>query len=201
MARAMGRKDKSKEILSKKILTVPNIITFLRVFLAPLFILAILNENLLLALILFFIAAASDSLDGYIARHFKAQSHLGKIIDPAADKLLMTTAYIFLAFDHPALIRSIPLWLTILVVGRDIIIVTGCTVVRILNRHLFINPIKIGKLTTFFEVLTIFLTILFNLTGNFNILFEISIAFTSLFCVTSIYCYVRAGMVQLEEEA
>lgn len=197
----MGRKENSKENLSNRILTVPNIITFLRVFLAPLFIIAILNENLLLALILFFIAAASDSLDGYIARHFKALSHLGKIIDPAADKLLMTTAYIFLAFDHPALIRSIPLWLTILVVGRDIIIITGCTVVRILNRHLIINPIRIGKLTTFFEVLTIFLTILFNLTGNFNILFEISIAFTSIFCVISIYCYIRAGMVQLEEEA
>ena len=73
----MVRKENSKENLSNKILTVPKIVTLLRVFLAPLFILAILNENLLLALILFFMAAASDSLDGYIARHFKALSHLG----------------------------------------------------------------------------------------------------------------------------
>ncbi len=184
---------------SNKIVTVPNILTVLRILLAPFFIMSIISGDLLLSMIIFFAAAATDSLDGFIARHFKSQSLVGKFIDPMADKLLMTVAYVLLTIDFPVLERTIPLWLTVLVIGRDLTIVTGSTIVKILNGHIEISPLKISKFTTFLEVSTIFLTLLLNHVGFVKYLFEFFILSTALFCVLSTIGYIRVGIRQLEE--
>jgi cardiolipin synthase len=198
------RKNASKNRIENKayarnrVLTVPNLLTILRILLGPVFIYAILKQNLFAALLIFFIAAITDMLDGFIARHFKAQSKFGEVIDPAADKLLMTTAYIILTFDHSYLTVTIPPWLTVTVIGRDLFIVIGCAVVLYMQGQLIISPIKISKITTFMEILTIFLCILYNYIGLDHYSFLILMAITAFLCLFSAIGYIKAGMVQLE---
>lgn len=183
----------------ENIFNIPNLLTILRFFLAPVFIYSMIKGYLFITFLLFFIAAATDTLDGFIARHLKIQTEFGRFIDPAADKILMTTAYIIFTIEQPVLHFTIPLWLTLLVIGRDILIVSGCWVLQIFNRKLMVNPIKIGKICTFTQVLTIFLLILFNLLETESVIFDISVAITTFFTIVSGYEYVKSGMIQLEK--
>lgn len=185
----------------ENIINIPNLLTVLRFLLAPIFIYSMVNGQLFTTLILFFMAAATDSLDGLLARHLKSQTEFGKFIDPAADKLLMTTAYVVLTIPHPSLAFTIPLWLTLLVIGRDILIVSGCWVLRAFNKKLIINPISVGKICTFSQVLTIFFIILLNLLKADMLLFNISAAITTVLTIISGYEYVKSGMKQLEKNA
>lgn len=185
----------------ENILNIPNFLTILRLFLVPVFIFSMIKGYLFVTFILFFIAAATDTLDGFIARQFKIQTDFGRFIDPAADKILMTTAYITFTIKQPALSFTIPIWLTLIVVGRDILIVSGCWVLQVFNRALIVDPIKIGKICTFSQVLTIFLLILFNLYGKDNIIFQISVLLTAVLTAYSGYAYVKSGMKQLEDNA
>jgi cardiolipin synthase len=97
---------------------IPNLITALRILLIAPTALALLHHELLIALGLFFIAAASDLLDGFIAKRFAWQSALGGVLDPAADKLLLATSFVVLAVMH-----LVPLWLMATAVARSPI---GC---------------------------------------------------------------------------
>lgn len=191
-------KAKSPKI-KEKIINIPNFVTVIRCLLAPIFILSMIKGQLFITLLLFFVAAASDSLDGLLARQLKSQTEFGKFIDPAADKLLMTTAYVMLTIPHPTLAFTIPLWLTLLVIGRDILIVSGCWALRAFNKKLIINPIPLGKICTFSQVFTIFLLILLNLLKADPLIFNISAAITTVLTIVSGYEYVKSGMIQLEK--
>jgi len=183
----------------ERIVNIPNFLTISRIFLAPIFIYAMINGKLLIALILFFIASATDLLDGFIARSFKSQTKFGKFIDPAADKFLMTIAYITLSIKHPNMIFTIPLWLTVLVIGRDLLIVSGSGILHLFNHKLVIDPLKTGKISTFAQILTIFLAILLNYLGTYSIFFHISIILTAILTVISGYLYVKVGILQLRK--
>ena len=78
-------------------MTIPNLITILRILLVPIFIIYIINDRALGSLIIFLIASISDALDGFIARIFHQKSDLGAYLDPLADKILLVSAYITLA--------------------------------------------------------------------------------------------------------
>jgi cardiolipin synthase len=185
----------------EKIINIPNLLTVIRCLLAPIFILSMMNGQLLTTLLLFFVAAATDSLDGLLARHLKSQTEFGKFIDPAADKLLMTTAYVMLTIPNSSLAFTIPLWLTLLVIGRDILIVSGCWALQAFNKRLIIEPIPLGKLCTFSQVLTIFFIILLNLLKADTLIFDISAFITTILTIISGYKYVKSGMIQLEKLA
>src|SRR5688572_24351742 len=103
------------------ILTIPNILTFLRMALIPVFASLLYYGYSKWALIVFVIAGVSDGVDGFLARKFNQESELGTIIDPIADKLLMTTAFIILTIPNisPNL-RPVPFWVTAAVIGRDV---------------------------------------------------------------------------------
>lgn len=103
--------------------TIPNLISVLRMGLVPLFIIAVLEGQSLRALILFLVAGLTDALDGFIARFANQQSLLGAYLDPIADKILLTAAYI--ALTVPSLNHGvqIPVWITVLVIGRDVLLV------------------------------------------------------------------------------
>ncbi len=99
---------------------IPNALTFLRILLIIPFALALLAESYRLALAVFFVAAITDGFDGYLARHFNWRTRLGAIADPLADKALLITAYLMLT-----LTGVLPVWLFLLVLGRDLLIVVG----------------------------------------------------------------------------
>src|SRR5881392_3117566 len=99
---------------SSSIVTVPNLVTFLRMALIPVFAILLFYGYYGWALFAFFFAGVSDGIDGFVARRFNQQSELGTILDPIADKLLMTTAFIIMTlpniFQLP--MRSVPFWVT-----------------------------------------------------------------------------------------
>ena len=105
------------------------------------------HGNFVATLWLFFIAGFSDGLDGYLARRFGWRSRLGGILDPLADKFLMVSMFITLT-----LVGLIPLWLAVLVVGRDLAIVTGGLVYNWLFGTVQAQPTDISKLNTLMQL-------------------------------------------------
>ena len=81
---------------SNNVITIPNLLTFLRMALIPVFAILLFYGQSGWALVAFIVAGVSDGVDGFVARRFNQQSELGTILDPIADKLLMTTAFIIL---------------------------------------------------------------------------------------------------------
>ena len=111
-------------------------------------VLLITNGYPVAAFYLFVAAAVSDGVDGYIAKRFNGCSALGAVLDPAADKLLLASA-----FGALAVIGAIPLWLLAVIVARDLLIVSGAALLRWRVRGFRIEPLVIGKLCTFMQLL------------------------------------------------
>jgi cardiolipin synthase len=143
-------------------MTLPNQITIARILLIPVFVMLAIyygrsvssghpDETLRLATIAVFLAAAlSDGIDGWLARRFHLKSALGALLDPIADKGLMLAAIITLSVTKWP--YELPLWYPVLVISRDILIVTGCGILRILNDHLEVRPSLLGKASTFLQM-------------------------------------------------
>ena len=144
------------------ILTVPNLLTFLRMALIPVFASLLFYGKSHWALAVFLIAGISDGIDGFIARRFKQQSELGTIIDPIADKLLMTTAFVVLSLPgvmEPVRFLPIPFWVTAAVIGRDVLIVTVAVAIVTMTGFRGFRPSWLGKLSTFVQVVAVTLVL------------------------------------------
>lgn len=129
---------------------LPNTITLARLFMVPVLILILKDENYRLALLVFLVAGISDALDGYIAKKFNFVSHFGAVLDPVADKLLLVSAYIMLT-----IIGHVPFWLVLAVVSRDLFIVGGYMVVTSLMGAITMNPSMLSKLNTFMQIILV----------------------------------------------
>jgi len=124
--------------------TISNLLSFLRIFLAIPIFFFIANAETEILLIIIFVAIITDFLDGYFARKFNEITELGKILDPFADKVCTTTAFIALT-----IYQNFPLWITILIIIRDVFIILGS--LFILKRDKLVTPSNIpGKITVFF---------------------------------------------------
>jgi len=148
------------------IVTVPNILSAFRILLVPLFIWALLERQTIEPLVIFFIAGVSDLFDGFIARHLHQRSRLGAILDPAGDKLLMAASYILLTLPRVVDPNRIPLGLTLIVFARDLMIVGGVLWAYLTFGIKPVLPTIVGKLTTAFQVGTVFLVLLTNHLGK-----------------------------------
>lgn len=129
---------------------LPNFLSVLRILLVPPVVFYMLQHNYMPALVLFVIAGVTDSLDGWLAKRFNWQSHLGEILDPLADKLLLVSSYIVFAW-----LSLLPVWLVITVILRDIIIVVGGISYRIFFGSIEIVPTYISKLNTLMQIVLI----------------------------------------------
>jgi len=107
----------------------------------------------LAAIGVFILAALTDGLDGYIARHWNQRSRLGAVLDPIADKGLLLTAIITLSLGNWN--HAFPLWFPVLLIARDAVILGGCGVMYLLNQHLEVKPSWTGKTATAFQMLAI----------------------------------------------
>ncbi|HHQ49142.1 MAG TPA: CDP-alcohol phosphatidyltransferase family protein [Acidobacteria bacterium] len=145
---------KSRVEESLRPLTVPNFITLLRLAMIPFFILALAGHDFLLAMVIFVLAGLSDSLDGFLARALDMRSVFGAYLDPIADKLLLSTAYVGLTINQGQAV-VIPVWLTILALSRDILIVVVALVLYLAAGVRRFPPSIWGKLTTFLHVVTV----------------------------------------------
>ena len=140
--------------MKARIWTVPNQITFLRLGFLPLFLILILYEKYQWALLVLFISAATDALDGLLARSLDQKSALGAYLDPIADKLLLSSSFVVLAME-----KKIEWWLTILVISRDVLMLVVAAVILIIQGYRPFPPSLLGKATTFFEISVVFFTV------------------------------------------
>lgn len=138
-----------------------NRLTICRIILVPVFVAAILYYKLNVALGIFMAAAITDALDGYIARSRKEKTKFGTAMDPIADKMLIGSAFICfsLVSGLPEYLKM-PIYVPIVVISRDIIILLGVVIMYFLAEKIEIKPTIIGKITTFFQMLTVILVLL-----------------------------------------
>jgi len=136
---------------------LPNILTIFRILLIPVFLHLIFSSSFYSALAVFAIAGATDGLDGYIARRWKLHTELGANLDPLADKLLLTSAFISLAY-----MGLVPLWLCVPVIARDALILAVVLALRSARRKVRIRPTIAGKATTVLQIATVLFAMLFT---------------------------------------
>lgn len=135
---------------------IPNIISLLRILLVVPVVWLLLRQEYSLALMLFFIAGISDGIDGYLAKRNNWQSRLGSILDPLADKLLLISTYMSLAW-----LGHIPMWLVLFVLLRDLIIISGAVAYHIKFGEYEMTPTVVSKINTFFQI-TLVLVVMFS---------------------------------------
>jgi cardiolipin synthase len=129
-------------------LTIPNLITTLRILLVPVVVWAIATGRLQMAFLLFLAAAISDAVDGFLAKRFAMKTELGAYLDPLADKVLIVSIYVTLG-----IMAVIPLWVVILVVSRDIMIVGAIMLSWLVGMPVAIRPHMVSKLNTAAQIL------------------------------------------------
>jgi cardiolipin synthase len=137
--------------MNSRFLTVPNQLTFLRLGFLPLFLVLIMSEHYKWALAVLLLAAVSDGLDGWLARHLNQRTALGAYLDPIADKLLLSSSFLVLALKGKVL-----WWLTIVVLTRDMMMLTAAVVIILVVGYRPFPPTFYGKMTTFFQILLVF---------------------------------------------
>lgn len=180
-------------------LNLPNFLTLIRILTIPFFLVLLSSKLYLEALIVFFIGGVTDILDGALARMTGQQTSLGAYLDPIADKLLIMSSYIMLAF-----IGGIPLWFAVLVVSRDIILLFGYGVVYLsTGERLKIQPTPAGKLNTLFQLATVVVVmiVLYDSRLLTDSLRQAFILVTALFTVVSGVQYIYRGLVWLQGRA
>lgn len=141
--------------VSQASLTIPNLITLARILLTPLFVIFLIQGAYHRALLVFLLAGVSDLADGLIARTWSQKSRLGSYLDPLADKVLMAASFVTLS-----IYKEIPSWLTVVVISRDVALAFGVLIFRLAEIPLVVRPSLAGKLTTLFQVSTVFLVLI-----------------------------------------
>ena len=162
---------------------IPNLISLIRISLVIPIVLNLLSGKYIFALILFAIASLSDAIDGFLARFFKWQTDLGKILDPVADKLLMIGSITALWLN-----QVVPLSVFIIFVLRDLLILLGAAFEMSITEKTP-SPNLIGKITTTFQIIYILVLIIFEIFNvNINVqIFHILIGFISLLSLISYF--------------
>jgi len=169
-------------------LNLPNLLTLIRIILTPLLVILLINSEFVEALIVFTIAGITDGLDGLIARYMRQKTRIGAILDPIADKLLLTSAYVTLA-----VIKFLPAWLAVTVISRDVIIVFGVLIIFLFQGGVEIRPSALGKITTVAQLGTIFMVLINHELKLFSRILPILYTVTVLITIVSGLHYMYLG--------
>ena len=179
-----------------KILTVANQLTILRIVLIPAFVLLVVYGHLGQALLVFITAGATDALDGLIARRAGQRTSLGAWLDPMADKLLLVTTFIVLTLPGLPLANHLPLWLTVAVISRDVVIVGVVAIVNLAVGPRTFRPSMLGKATTAAFIITSVVVMYFNYLGRRSPLVDAAIWISlGLTLVSSTHYFLRLRRV------
>ena len=169
-------------------MNLPNLLTLIRIILTPLLVILLINSKFAEALIVFTIAGITDGLDGLIARWMRQKTRIGSILDPIADKLLLTSAYVTLA-----VVGFLPGWLAVTVISRDVIIMFGVLIIFLFQGGLEIHPSVLSKITTVAQLGTIFMVLADHNLGLFGKILPFLYMATALITVTSGLHYMYLG--------
>jgi cardiolipin synthase len=139
----------------KQLFTYANQLTLIRLALIPFYAVTILQGRYRVALILLVVAGLSDGLDGLLARWLKQRTTLGALLDPIADKILLSTSFVVLAISG-----DVPRWVSILVLSRDVLMVIVASVVTMVTGFRPFPPTLLGKVCTGVQIVTVFWVVL-----------------------------------------
>ncbi|MDY6881241.1 MAG: CDP-alcohol phosphatidyltransferase family protein [Desulfatiglans sp.] len=177
-------------------MTLANLITSIRIILAPIFIIYLINDEFIAALIVFIVAGVSDGLDGFIARVFDQKSKIGSYLDPLADKILLIAAFVVLSVRE-----FVPPWLGVTVICRDMLILLGVLILFLNGSNFVIKPSFVSKVTTCLQLVTVFVVLLkshLNFVGKIDsYLFWL----TGILTITSGLHYMRYWFRTMAEDA
>ena len=181
-------------------MTTANKVTILRILLVPFFVVEVLyyvntaNElHRLLSLLSFAVASILDGVDGYIARRYNQKSELGAVLDPLADKLLLVSGMVLLTFDHGELLDHIPLALTGIIIGRDVVILLGMIAIQFTVGKVKVRPHLVGKCATVLQMAAV----LWILLQWHSVMLDYIVWGAAIFTGVSGFLYVFDGMKQL----
>lgn len=151
--------------MSSRIITLPNVLTIFRMALTPVFVSLLFYQKFVWALTAFVVAGITDGLDGLLARRFKQQSELGRILDPIADKMMLVTSFVVLSmrgvFPTPLPKHlPVPFWVTITVLSRDIFILVGAAAINMVSGFRAFRPSFLGKVSTVVQIVAVAAVIL-----------------------------------------
>ena len=175
-------------------LNIPNTITAMRLVLTPVFVLLLIDGAFLSAFLVFIGASITDGLDGLIARILRQKTTLGSYLDPIADKLMLSSAYIALAA-----IGIIPAWLAVVIISRDVLITMGALVVTIFKGTFMMRPTIVSKITTVFQISTVMLVLMAQFAAISPTLLHILFWLTTVFTTVSGLHYVYLGLKILND--
>ena len=175
-------------------ISIPNILTVVRILLTPLFVILALRHMYPMALLVFAVAGLSDGLDGLIARWMNQRTALGAYLDPLADKLLLVSAYVVLA-----VLGVIPAWVSVIVITRDVIILMGIAILTLTEKKYDIRPTLLSKCTTTAQILTVILLLFDPSRGHLNSLYPAVLWITATLTILSGLHYIYFGMTILQD--
>jgi cardiolipin synthase len=168
----------------------PNILSSLRLVAAPVAAWLIYRSMDFEALCVFGFAGMSDAADGFLAKRYGLASQFGAWLDPAADKLLMLATFVTLTA-----VGAVPLWLTVLVIARDIAIVLGVGLARILEAPLQVKPLLAGKLSTVVQILYVgLILLLLTVDADTPMLAAVATIITAAFTLASFFAYAHVWL-------
>jgi len=173
------------------VITAANQITFLRMLLVPAFVSLVVYGYLGWALVVFMIAGLTDMLDGLIARLSGQQSSLGAWLDPMADKLLAVSTFVVLTVPGLGLANPLPIWLTVMIITRDIVIVATVAIVNLAVGRRTFKPSIFGKIATATYMLTVVVAMFFNYLRYHSVIVDLFVwASTAITLISSLH-YIR----------
>jgi cardiolipin synthase (CMP-forming) len=144
------------------VLTTANQLTILRIVFVPVFIILLVYHEIGWALGTFVAAGITDVLDGIIARRFRQKTSLGAVLDPLADKLLMTASILILSLPQMEFHTTVPRWLMIIIICRDLFILLVAVITVLMVGWRVFTPSPYGKASTVMQVVTVFAVLYVN---------------------------------------
>ena len=171
-------------------LTMANQLTMLRMLLIPAFVILAVYGHLGWALTVFAIAGITDGLDGLIARRSGQKTRLGAWLDPMADKLLLVTTFVVLTLPGLGLANRLPVWLTVLIISRDIVILLTVAIVNLAIGPRTFHPSVFGKIATATYILTAVVALLFNYRQQHSLIVDVFVYGSAAITFISSFHYI-----------
>ncbi|MGA2892139.1 MAG: CDP-alcohol phosphatidyltransferase family protein [Xanthobacteraceae bacterium] len=172
-------------------MSIPNLITLGRILLVPIVVWAITSGEMRIAFLLFLVAGISDAVDGFLAKRFHMASELGAYLDPLADKALIVSIYVSLGIAG-----ALPIFLVILVVSRDIMIISAFLLSWLVGKPMPIRPLMVSKANTVAQIVLATLVLAEQAFGfNWVLTSELIMALVAVLTLLSIAFYL-AGWVR-----
>jgi len=181
------------------VLNAPNFLTLLRIVAIPCFLILLEDHRYGEALAVFVAAGITDGLDGAIARLTHTKTTFGAFLDPAADKMLLVSAFIALGFMH-----AVPRWLVVIVISRDVVIVLGYFLLFIMTQQTMeVRPTVSGKLSTCLQLAAVAVVLVDLMRPEFLSPLVEQVTFSASGCVTAVagIQYMYRGLAWLAQEA